>query len=124
MALQCDPYGNLLPLHYVVEHQQQDKSTHQQCFEGTLFERVSKLDPDAASTRNVNGQLSLVAALKSDFVWDNGIKALFAAYPEANCNFDEVTKLFPFCLAVVSSGDLTTSFALLRKNPEHVRFEL
>ncbi|CAJ1945674.1 unnamed protein product [Cylindrotheca closterium] len=121
MGVDRDPFGNL-PLHYAVQQKQHNigEPTKQQWSSSQLLERVLRLSPEAASSRNRDGELPLSASLKSGFVWDKGIQALFHAYPEANCLLDPVTKLHPFCLAASFCHDLATTFMLLRQNPEHV----
>mmetsp|Transcript_422 Transcript_422/g.628 ORF Transcript_422/g.628 Transcript_422/m.628 type:complete len:390 (+) Transcript_422:210-1379(+) len=121
VVVQRDPFGNL-PLHYIVQQEQYKfgEPTNQEYSSSQVLERVLKLSPEAASSRNRDGELPLPAALKSGFVWDKGIQALFHAYPEANCAPDPVTKLYPFCLAASFCHDLATSFVLLRQNPELV----
>lgn len=121
VGVQHDPFGNL-PLHYVVQQDQNNvgEAANDYRSSAQLLELVLKLSPEAASRHRRHGELPLPAALKSDFVWDKGIQALFHAHPDANCEPDPVTKLYPFCLAASFCHGLTASFALLRQNPEHV----
>ena len=65
-----------------------------------------------------HGQLPLHAALQSGKKWNEGVKELVEAYPEALGVQHPPTKLFPFLLAAEDDPDnLDTVYHLLRHSP-------
>lgn len=64
-----------------------------------------------------SGRLPLHIALSSGKRWEEGVKQLIEAYPDAVSLSDRSSKLFPFMLAASSSRDLTSTYELLRLNP-------
>lgn len=73
---------------------------------------------EAASIRDTRGQLPLHLAINSGKRWDDGVKSILSAYPEALSAPDRRTNLIPFLQAAsVETPDCGTIFELLRTDP-------
>ncbi|KAL3822441.1 hypothetical protein ACHAXA_007448 [Cyclostephanos tholiformis] len=84
-------------------------------------------EPAAASERDPHGQLPLHLAIMRGKAWDDGVKALVEAFPDALTTPDNKTNLYPFMLAASvgrGRGDCSTIYALLRAAPDLVHMSL
>jgi hypothetical protein len=84
-------------------------------------------EPTAAGERDPNGQLPLHVAIMRGKTLDDGVQALFEAYPDALAIPDSQTNLYPFMLAASvgrGRGDCGTIYALLRAAPDLVLLAL
>ena len=72
----------------------------------------------AASVPDPSGRLPLHLAIVSNKRWNQGVKDILNAYPDALMLADKHTKLLPFMLAAATNdADLSTIFELLKSNP-------
>lgn len=78
--------------------------------------------PQAATQRLDLGRFPLHSALANRHTWKGGVQELFYAAPRVLLVPDPLTKLYPFQLAAVPSGDSTvdldTVYLLLRAQPD------
>mmetsp|Transcript_31069 Transcript_31069/g.47585 ORF Transcript_31069/g.47585 Transcript_31069/m.47585 type:complete len:566 (-) Transcript_31069:104-1801(-) len=72
----------------------------------------------AASVPDPSGRLPLHLAIASNKRWNEGVKDILNAYPDALMLTDKHTMLLPFMLAAATDKpDLSTIFELLKSNP-------
>lgn len=76
--------------------------------------------PKAAKIRDGKGRLPLNVALESGKTWPNGVRGIVKAHPEAAILVDPATNLYPFVTAACNY-DTSTSYELLRRDPELIR---
>jgi hypothetical protein len=95
--------------------------------EPSVIDILLRVAPSAAKMPDPNGRLPLHSAIGSGKSYEQGVKGLADAHPEALLLPDEVTKLYPFMLAATAGGDkknCSTIFELMRLTPELVKMGL
>ena len=105
------------------EGDQEKKQPQNKYKEPSVIEILLSGERTAAKERDPHGQLPLHVAIMRGKTWDDGVKALVEAYPEALTTPDNRTNLHPFMLAASvgrGRGDCTTIYALLRAAPDLV----
>jgi hypothetical protein len=87
-----------------------------------MLEGVLRANPLCASIPNAMGRLPLQIAVAAGKKWDEGVKLLFLANPNALGHLDPISHLYPFMEAAFEPKVpcLTTIYALLRASPEYV----
>jgi len=110
---QKDSDGNL-PLHIAAF----SKSKRKHCRFNTLT-KVLSMCPEAARIPDQNGALPLKLALQSRKGWNDGVKELFEAYPEALATLDMEFQYYPEITALAGkSYSLNTLYQIISSKPE------
>jgi ankyrin repeat protein len=90
----------------------------QDCSQPSVIDILIEAGADAACIPDPNGKLPLHLAIASGKRWNEGVRALLEACPDALSHPDVETGLLPFLLAaVVERADCGTILELLRKDP-------
>ena len=109
------------------EGDQEKKESQNKYKEPSVIEILLCGERAAARERDPHGRLPLHLAIMRGKTWDDGVKALVEAFPEALTIPDNQTNLHPFMLAASvgrGRGDCTTIYALLRAAPDLVQISL
>mmetsp|Transcript_4112 Transcript_4112/g.5973 ORF Transcript_4112/g.5973 Transcript_4112/m.5973 type:complete len:339 (-) Transcript_4112:138-1154(-) len=104
--------GNKLPLHVALEMRLSEKRS------AFIVDELLKLNPDAATKVNCEGQYPIHVALIHEITWNGGLHSLFRAAPGLIGVQDPISRFFPFQLSAFS---LTTTFLLLTTEPDVIR---
>ncbi|CAJ1934507.1 unnamed protein product [Cylindrotheca closterium] len=115
--------SNRLPLHIAVCQTSLSNETSRKYKpkEKSAISLLLEAHPKGAYEQILN-RYPLHVALSNGHCWSEGVSDLFRAAPEVLSRPDPVTKLYPFQLAAIPSGDtspdLDTVFCLLRSRPD------
>jgi len=92
------------------------------CTEPSVIETLLQDSLDTVRIKTRHGRLTLNLAIVAGKSWNEGVKILLRAYPDALSLPDPQTLLYPFMLAAAENlNTLTTVFELLKANPELAR---
>jgi hypothetical protein len=105
-ALNRDARG-YIPLHHSLFHSAKE-----------VIPILLQYEPKAAKIALPNGQLPLVVALEKKLSWNNGLKKLVSAYPDALLRRDPSSRLYPSLLAASLDTELETIYILARMRPD------
>ena len=112
-----DSDGNL-PLHIAAFSKSNRK--HFRC---NTVTKVLSMYPEAARIPDKNGALPLKLALQSGKGWNDGVRELFEAYPEALATLDVDFKYYPEILALAGkSYPLNTLYQIISSKPEVLNY--
>lgn len=88
-----------------------------------LITDLTEAYPEAASTRNKEGEAPIFIALRERMSWNGGVGELVKAQPDILSSRDRTTGLFPFLLAASLTGKVAVenTYELLVANPHLVK---
>lgn len=86
--------------------------------QASVLDLIVQACPAAAGIPDMNGTLPLHVSLTSGKRWNEGVRALLDANPDALSQCDKNTRLLPFMLAAATQRpDVGTIYELLRRDP-------
>lgn len=87
----------------------------------SVIDMLVGLEPRAARIHDSEGGLPFTRAIESGKVWNEGLRSLLWAAPQALSTRDTKTKMYPFMIAAVEhNATETTVYELIRLLPELV----
>ncbi|KAL3804388.1 hypothetical protein HJC23_011316 [Cyclotella cryptica] len=111
----------------IYSHKKDDDVCENPLNEPSVIDILLGVARSAARVPDPNGRLPLHAAIGSGKAFDQGVRGLVNAHPEALFIPDVETKLYPFMLAATAGADkksCSTIFELMKLTPELVKMGL